>query len=595
MTERGTSANWSTQFAYGTSAEGDGGALTAGHPMSVAAGLKMLDQGGNAIDAAVAAALVAGVVEPQETTLAGSGFLLVQKPGEEPISVEFGPRAPMAAETGMYRIDRDRREDRGLGVSTVVGDEHVIGPRASGVPGNIVGLLTAHELLGLLDRRTVMQPAIEAAANGFEASASFVLGLVAYRESLLADPVSSEVFFPQGRIPAIPHMGRTFGAPATVVINAALARTLEVIAEQGAESMQTGEVARDVVATMDEIGGLISAEDLARPRVDIVPPRILDYRGWQISATRAPSGGLTELEMLAGWQELHRNGEDISDAERVTDLARLSLHVFADRYHWLGDPLVVPVPEDALLSRGYARALAEWAKDGASTPRPSEEGAFPWEIFACRAIHDPWPHDPQSRPSPRWRPDGGTEASTGTTHVSVLDGRGMAVSITHTAANLFGAHRMCPRTGLMFDSAMNWFNAEANAANSVRGGARPLANMGPLIISADGHPRIALGAPGGRRIASALVQVTINLLDRGMSAGEALAEPRIDASGGRVLIQERLRHVIPQLPDDLEAVVIEESGEYLIAEMARPGVVVRTGRKLEAAVHTPSPGAAAAF
>jgi gamma-glutamyltranspeptidase/glutathione hydrolase len=147
----------------------------------------------------------------------------------------------------------------------------------------------------------------------------------------------------------------------------------------------------------------------------------------------------------------------------------------------------------------------------------------------------------------------------------------------------------------MFDSAMNWFNAEPGAANSIAGGARPLANMGPLIISENGRPFIALGAPGGRRIASALVQVTINLLDRGMSAEEALAEPRVDGSGGRLLVQERLRETIPQLPDDIEAVIVEESGEFLSYEMARPVLVVRNGDHLEASVHPPGPGAAAAL
>ena len=298
--------------------------------------------------------------------------------------------------------------------------------------------------------------------------------------------------------------------------------------------------------------------------------------------------------MLAIWQQLHPGGSPSDDLERVIDLARTGFHAFADRYHWLGDPDVVPVPVSGLLSPAYARELAGLVRDGSPRPRAPEPG-FPWAVFAGWPAHDPWPHDSSGRQAPRWRPDGGSEAPTGTTHVSVIDDAGTAVSITHTAANLFGAHLMCPRTGLMLDSSMGWFNAHPGAANSISGGGRPLANMGPLVIAREGAPVAALGAPGGRRIVSALVQATINLVDRGMGAGEALSEPRIDASGGRLLVGERLGHVVADLPPDLEPVMVPESGEFLSYEFARPVLVTRTGSSLEASVHPSSPGTAAAW
>jgi gamma-glutamyltranspeptidase/glutathione hydrolase len=578
--------------------------------MSVAAGLEMLERGGNAIDAAVAAGLVAGVVEPQETTLAGPGFLLMQEVGNNPVSVEFGPRAPLAARPDMYRLERGPVEGGGARqvgadevrpltptVSAVVNDENTVGVLAAGVPGNLVGLITAHERFGSLDRAVVIQPAVAAAGEGFEPYPAFVLGVVSYRDLLLTDAASSSVYMPQGRMPVTPYMGRvSFGPRGRMIVNTALAETLQKIADGGLVTLQTGEVAQDLVRTVAEMGGLLSVDDFARPRVDIRSPRVLDYRQWQIATPHAPCGGISVLQMLAIWQELHGAGDQLTDAQRVRDLANISFHVFADRYHWLGDPVFAPVPDEALLTAGYVRELADLVRRGAPAPHPDNGSVFPWREFASRAVHDPWRYDAAGRSAPRWGPKSATEPveTSGTTHVSVIDRAGMAVSLTHTGG-IFGDFRMCPRTGLPFDNTMNWFNAEPGAANSIRSGARPLCNMSPMLIAKQGRPFSALGAPGARRILNALVQVTINLLDRRMAVVDALAEPRVDASGANLLVMDGLKDTIAELPHDIKAQVLEESGEFLSYEMARPVLVVRTDDGFEASVHPPGPGAAAAL
>jgi gamma-glutamyltranspeptidase / glutathione hydrolase len=508
-------------------------AVAAARRESVDAALAMFEAGGNAVDAAVACAFVAGVVEPMETCLAGSGLMLVWDPAAgRSTAVEFPPRAPLAARPDMFEVVPTTAGARLLGVSTVRDDANSEGPLAAGVPGTIAGLLAAHERFGRLPRRQVMEPAIRAASDGFPADAYYALEALDNLELLRAHPDAAAVYLDERGLPPTPaYLGdATLGEP-PLIRQHDLARTLEIVAARGADGFYGGEVATAIESHFAEHGGLISRADLAAYRPLVGEPLRASYRGHELLAPRSPCGAWTELQILRALER--------ADGDPLEALVAASRRAFADRYHWLGDPDFVPVPLDGLLSGGYADELA------ASGPAPAFDfdGTPPWEALAFSALGDPWAHDPAPEQRPLFAPAAAAPAGAdrhGTTHLAVVDGDGMMVSCTHTAGNAFGSKVVAAGTGVLFDAAMVWFNAVPGAANSIAPGKRPLVNMGPLLAVRDGRARLAVGAPGGRRIIDAVVQVIANALDRGMAIEDALAAPRIDASGSTVLASERL-------------------------------------------------------
>ncbi|GII77611.1 gamma-glutamyltranspeptidase [Sphaerisporangium rufum] len=549
------------------------GTVVGPHESSVQAGLRILELGGNAVDAAVAAALVAGVVEPTETTLAGCGFMLYNDGGNGPIAADFGPRAPLAASTAMFRLTPDAESSAVLGLAPVVDDENVNGPLAPGVPRTLLGLLTAHERWGRLDRRTVCRPAIEAAYNGFAADAWFLTSALSDLDRLRRDEAAARTFLDDTGLPIGHRSSGSYGFSFDTrprVVQSTLGRTLEEVAGSSLDTLTTGAVAQRLVATARDVGGLLSLEDLRAAAPEIGPALTMRYRDVDVSVPPAPGGGITELEILAGWQSLNPEPSTSHESgEQTRRLALMMRHAFADRYHWLGDPAVVPVPTRELLSARYARDLARLVEAGTDLPRWGD-GA-PWLTYASVAAHDPWAYSETGAGAPEWSPKLASTPTGGTTHISATDRDGGTVAITHTAANHFGSGILCPRTGLLFDSAMAWFNAAAGAANSVRPGARALANMGPALITRAGRPVAAVGASGGRRIISAVAQLIINMVDGRLGPAEALALPRLDASGQKILVHEgRAEHL--EALADLGATLVPSSNEPFTMDFARPNV-----------------------
>lgn len=549
------------------------GTVVAPHESSCAAGTSMLERGGNAVDAAVAAALVAGVVEPTETTLGGSGFLLHHTASGDSWSVEFGPRAPLRASSTMFEVDVDAASSPILGLAPVVGDANLDGPLASGVPRTLLGLVTAQQRFGVLSRETVCAPAIRAAHDGFPADTWFIGNALADITRLRADEQARRTFLDEELLPigsrSATAYGLTFG-PRPRVTQPVLGAMLERVAAAGPSVLTDGEIASELVETSAERGGLLSPADLRTAMPAVRPALALRYRDTDVAVPTAPGGGWTELQILMAWQALHPEPTvPTADPARLRELALLLRHAFADRYHWLGDPHVVPVPLAGLLAPGYAGVIADLVQRGEDVPR-WREGA-PWVTYAAHAAHDPWSHDPDPGGSPVWRPDGGTTPGSGTTHVSAVDSAGNAVAVTHTAANHFGSGVLCPRTGLLFDSAMAWFNAAPGAANSISPGGRPLANMGPALLSRDGHAVAALGASGGRRIVSAVAQLVIGLVDGHADVEGALATPRLEGSGRELVVDESLDIRGADLVD-LDPVTVPASNEPFAMDFARPNL-----------------------
>ncbi|QVQ52269.1 gamma-glutamyltransferase [Spiractinospora alimapuensis] len=556
-----------------SSRKAEGGSVTAPHESSVTAGLEALESGGNAMDAAVAAALVAGVVEPTETTLAGSGFGLYHESGGRTWSVDFGPKAPLKARSTLFEIDPTADSPAMLGLAPVVGNANLDGPLASGVPRTLLGLLTAQERFGRLPRARVCDHAVRAAHDGFPADTWFVTNAVSDLPRLRANPQTREVFLDAE---GLPLGGRTAAAQGLSfqtrprVRQATLGATLEEVSASGTSALVDGAVARRLVESAAEHGGLLSAADLRSAPPVIGEPVRLRFRDVDVVVPAAPGGGITTLQALGIWQALHPEATSAhADPTATRRLALALRHAFADRYHWLGDPALVPVPTTGLLDHGYAERVAELIRAGQDAPGWTD--GPPWVTYASRPAHDPWPHVPGAGPGPVWRPDTATPPSSGTTHISVADADGNIASITHTAANHFGNGMICPRTGLLFDSAMAWFNAAPGAANSVSPSGRALANMAPALVTRDGQGVAALGASGGRRIISAVTQIVIDIVDGRHPVEDVLALPRVEASGRDLLLHEGLAAHVDAV-SDLEPVVIPHSNEPFTMDFARPNL-----------------------
>jgi gamma-glutamyltranspeptidase / glutathione hydrolase len=524
---------------------GDEVAVAAARRASVDAALTMLDAGGNAADAAVACGFVAGVVEPMETCLAGSGLLLAWDPGAgRATAVDFPPRAPLAARPDMFEVVPSEDASRLLGVSAVRDDANTEGILAPGVPGTVAGLLAVHERLGRLPRRQVLEPAIRAAADGFAVDGYHALEILDHLETLRAHSDAATIHLDDRGLPPTPaYLGdATLGVP-PVLHQPDLARTLELVAERGAEGFYAGETAAAIERHFAAHGGLITREDLAAYEPIVGEPLVVRYRDADVFAPVSPCGAWTALQILRALERLDLSGTSAADPDTLHAVIVASRRAFADRYHWLGDPDHVAVPLRGLLSDGYAGEAAAAIRGGDLGPRFDMPDGFAWEVLAFAATGDPWPHDDDPARRPEYRPPHPATAASdghGTTHFAVVDGDGMMVSCTHTAGNAFGSKVVAEGTGLLFDAAMVWFNAVPGAANSIAPGKRPLVNMSPLLAVENGRARVTVGAPGGRRIIDAVVQVLANVLDRGLPLQDAMDAPRVDASGAAVLASERL-------------------------------------------------------
>jgi gamma-glutamyltranspeptidase/glutathione hydrolase len=582
---------------------GDAVAVAAARRASVDAALAMLDAGGNAADAAVACGFVAGVVEPMETCLAGSGLLLAWDPGAgRATAVDFPPRAPFAARPDMFEVVSSQDAARLLGVSAVRDDANTEGILAPGVPGTVAGLLAAHQRLGRLPRRQVLEPAIRAAADGFAVDGYHALEILDHLETLRAHADAAAIHLDdRGGPPTPAFLGdATLGVP-PILRQPDLARTLEIVAGHGAEGFYAGEVAEAIERHFAMHGGLITRADLAAYAPIVGEPLAIRYRGADVFAPVSPCGAWTALQILRALEPLDLSGTSPADPDALHAVVVASRRAFADRYHWLGDPEHVPVPLRGLLSDGYAGEAAAAIRAGDLGPRLDGPDGLPWEVLAFAAAGDPWPHDDDPARRPEYRPPHPATVAGdghGTTHFAVVDGDGMMVSCTHTAGNAFGSKVVAEGTGLLFDAAMVWFNAVPGAANSIAPGKRPLVNMSPVLAVEDGRARVTVGAPGGRRIIAAVVQVLANVLDRGVPLQDAMDAPRVDASGAAVLASERLgdEALAALRARGHDVVAVREEHMPFGYEFARPaGVEVGPDGRRRGAIDARTQGHAAAW
>ena len=487
-------------------------AVAAKHPRVAEIGLGVLRDGGNAVDAAVAMSFAIGVAEPFMNGLAGSGFMTIAPAAGEPVVVDYFGRAPRAAHERMYEVVGGGRKDA-LGVRGVVDDANLIGHRAVAVPGMPAGMALALERFGSRDWRSTVEPSIALAEEGLQADWHFTV-VSSHSLALLNRFAASAEIFTDG---GLPHATEDLARPRRVP-QKDLARTLRRIADQGPREFYEGETAQLIARDMAENGGLIDQQDLAGYTAQWLAPLAATYRGHDLLALPAGSGGPTAvatLKILEGF-DLAALGHNSADAlHLVTEASRLA---FADRYAFMGDEAFLDVPWDELLATQYLsqrRALI----DPRRAMQRVEAGDLPRSVA---------------------RSNGSRGLEGCTTYFGAVDEARTVVSCTQTLTGLWGSGVTAPGSGVLLNNAMNLFDPLPDAPNSVQPGKRPLSNMSHFVTRRGGRQFLSAGAPGGRRIIGTVMQTVMNVLDFSMDAQSACSGPYIDCSGPELWASERL-------------------------------------------------------
>jgi gamma-glutamyltranspeptidase/glutathione hydrolase len=523
--------------------------VTAGHPLGAAVGARIFRRGGNAVDAAVATAFAMAVVEPFMSCLAGGGSLLIHRPRRgESVALDFNVEAPAAAHARMYRLGTGRGGDL-FPWRAVEGDANVHGHRAVAVPGSVAGLGLALERYGTMELRDVVAPAVRLARGGVPIDWYLALEIASYAEELGRYPEAARTYLRQGRFPLRPpglEAGDRLRQPA-------LARTLELIGKEGPDAFYRGALAEAIEAEMKRGGGLLGRADLAAYRVRVAPALEGRYRGVRLLGMPGATGCVTALEALniLGCFDAARHGA--GDARTYHLRAEAFRVAFADRLRHLGDPEHVDAPWDRLLSPGYAARVAKGLRPGAS--RPARGGRR-----------------------------SGRGADECTTHVCAVDRDRTLVSLTHTAVSLFGSKVVVPGTGLLLGNGMIWFDPEPGRPNSIAPRKRALVNMTPFLALRDDAPYLAAGAPGGRKIVTAVPQVLSNLIDFGLSPQAACEAPRLHTEGGEVYVDDRVGPAVLAALRRMGHRVVARTEAYSTFYFARPQVIQVSGDRLVAGV-----------
>jgi gamma-glutamyltranspeptidase/glutathione hydrolase len=466
------------------SAYGSGGAVSAAEENAARVGIRILEQGGNAADAAVAVAFALAVTWPEAGNIGGGGFWISRDSKGVVTPIDFREVAPRAARRDLFSAPR-------AGGAPPSSES---GPLASGVPGSVAGLALAHRRSGRLPWKRVVDPAVRLARDGFVMSENVSASIAGESKRLAEDPAAAAIFLPGGQPPV----------PGTVFKQPDLARTLEAIRDRAEDGFYRGRVALAIENEQKRSGGLITRGDLARYVAKIRKPFRFRFQGVDVVTMPAPSSGPVLAEM-ALMMEIAGTGRFRSPGvESMHWLAEIEKRAFRDRNRWLGDPAFAGVRQSPFRDRQRLQTLVAGINPRRATPSA-----------ALSTL-------PGEKPT--------------TTHFSVVDGSGMAISMTTTLNDSFGSARVAAGLGFVWNNEMddfatrpgqpNLYGLVQGEVNSVAPGKRMLSSMCPSIGSSGGKLVLVWGTPGGSTIPTTNLQVMLQLLLRRLTLGEAVAAPR---------------------------------------------------------------------
>ncbi|MBJ7222165.1 MULTISPECIES: gamma-glutamyltransferase [unclassified Brenneria] len=469
--------------------EAKNGMVVSSQHLASQVGVDIMKLGGNAIDAAVAVGYAQAVVNPCCGNIGGGGFMTIHLANGKDTFINFRETAPAAASADMY-LDAQGNVKKGASL---------YGYLAAGVPGTVLGLDTALQKYGKLSREQVMAPAIKLARYGFELTRADTDILDTTVKRFKDDPESARIFLRPDGSPL---------QPGDKLVQRDLANTLQAIADNGPDAFYKGSIPQLVEQAAKQGGGVLTAADFANYRITETVPVTCDYRGYKFISSPPPSsGGVTMCEILNIVEGYDIASMGFNSAASVHVLTEAMRHAYMDRNTYLGDPEFVRNPIDRLLSKSYAAEIRKQIEPENATP------------------------------SLRVQPGIGPHEKPETTHYSIVDNQGNAVSTTYTVNGRFGAVVIAPGTGFFLNDEMDDFTikvGEKNLYGLVQGernaiapGKRPLSSMSPSLVTKEGKVFMVLGSPGGSRIITITLQTALNVIDHGMAPQEAVDAPRI--------------------------------------------------------------------
>lgn len=467
------------------------GMVVSSSELASKVGLQILKKGGNAVDAAVATGFALAVTLPSAGNIGGGGFMVIHLNDGRNISIDYREKAPLKASKNMY-LDKD---------GNFLSELSTEGATSSGVPGSVAGLLYALEHYGTMELADVIQPAINLAEDGFPLDYSLANSFRYNLEKDFSKYESSKKKFSNNGEPY--KVGEIFKQPD-------LASTLKLIKENGRDGFYKGKVADLIVDQIKKLGGYITKEDLEKyEAVERKKPIIGNYRNYKIvSMPPSSSGGVALVELLNILENYHFSKDEWNSSSYIHKLVEAMKYTYADRTDYLGDPDFFNVPVDSLTSKKYAREIFSKIKDTATPSSEISSGNF-------NLSHE----------------------SEQTTHYSVYDKFGNAVSTTTTLNSSYGNKIVVAGAGFLLNNEMDDFSAKPGApnqfgllggdANSIQPEKRMLSAMTPTIVLKNDKPYIVIGSPGGSTIITVVLQVIMNCIDFGMDIQEAIDAPRI--------------------------------------------------------------------
>ncbi|QTF10479.1 gamma-glutamyltransferase [Brenneria izadpanahii] len=477
------------QAAPAPAVEAKNGMVVSSQYLASQVGVDILKMGGNAIDAAVAVGYAQAVVNPCCGNIGGGGFMTIHLANGKDTFINFRETAPAAANADMY-LDAGGNLKKGASL---------YGYLAAGVPGTVLGLDTAQQKYGKLSREQVMAPAIKLARYGFELTRADTDILDTTVARFKNDPEAARIFLRPDGSPL---------QPGDKLVQRDLAHTLQAIADNGPDAFYKGKIPQAVEQAAKQGGGILTAADFANYHITETAPVSCDYRGYTFVSSPPPSsGGIAICEILNIVEGYDLKAMGFNSAASVHVLTEAMRHAYMDRNTYLGDPEFVRNPVNRLLSKDYAAEIRSKIEPENATPSQQVEPGI-------------GPHE---------KPE--------TTHYSIVDNQGNAVSTTYTVNGRFGAVVIAPGTGFFLNDEMDDFTTKVGEKNlyglvqgernAIAPGKRPLSSMSPSLVTKDGKIFMVLGSPGGSRIISITLQTALNVIDHGMAPQEAVDAPRI--------------------------------------------------------------------
>jgi gamma-glutamyltranspeptidase/glutathione hydrolase len=503
----------------------ESGVVAAESKEAAEVGLAILRQGGNAVDAAVATSFAACTCEPAMSSLGGGGAALVYLAERgETCAIEFEGCLPKAAREDMFVPDLlspGVEPHPSFAWRGTKNGASWMGYRSLGVPGQVAGLCQILRQFGTMSLAEVITPAIEICERGYAINEYYALMIASHMELLQRYPPINQVLLPGGYPP---RAATAYNEP-TVICQPALAETLRLVARGGADVFYRGPIAEAIVSDAQPHGSIVTLQDYAdyRPKVYSTGLRG-SYRDYDLVCMPEVFGGIQVLQTLNLLEGFDLGALGHNSPAYLHLLAECFRRAWVDRFCYMGDPEFEEVPIEGLISKDYAaRMRAQLSL-----------GAVPDEIRPG----DPWRYQGDGQAAPLPRPRGPEAETSNTTHLCTMDREGNMVSMVQTLGGAFGAYVMSGSTGIILRNYTNLFNPEPGTSNSIGPWKRPSSHDSLTLVFRRGHPFMTIGAPGGRRVITAVVQALVNVIDFGMGIQDAVATPRIHIEGSD-----------PQVPD----------------------------------------------